>query len=71
MLNNITKEDLINHFDSTFFSKKSKRLDLELTSDAHKEEQDQYKESNNDHEIFKTHLKRIYVEGSNIEFKKR
>lgn len=39
-------------FFKTFFSPNSKRIDLQLTSEAHKEEQEEYREKNVDHEIF-------------------
>jgi hypothetical protein len=57
-------------FEKVFFSEQSKRLDLQLTSELHKEEQELYRASNLDHEIFKS-LKRVQVEGSIIDFKKQ
>jgi secreted Zn-dependent insulinase-like peptidase len=34
----ISKNDFINHFEEVFFSKNSKRLDLQLSSKSHSEE---------------------------------
>ena len=68
ILKTITKDECIAHFEETFFSSKSKRLDLELTSAPHAEEQAKFLESNNEHEIFKT-LQRVIVEDSLQDFK--
>ena len=38
-IENITKEDVINHFNSVFFSNKTKRLDYFLSSSKHSEDQ--------------------------------
>ena len=38
MLSQITKQDFIDLFEKTFFSATSKRIDVELTSEAHREE---------------------------------
>ena len=46
VLGEITKQDFIDMFLKTFFSPQSKRMDLQLTSEAHKEEQDLYREQN-------------------------
>jgi len=43
VLSSISKEEFIAHFLDTFFSSNSKRLDLQLTSAAHEEEQQEYK----------------------------
>lgn len=51
-LQTITKQEFIELFEKTFFSSQSKRIDLQLTSEAHAEEQKQYRESNQNHEIF-------------------
>lgn len=54
----ITKEEFLSHFEMVFFSDKAKRLDMELTSAAHEEQQKEYLEKNKDHEIFKTVFKK-------------
>jgi len=51
-LQTITKQEMIDHFENVFFSKESKRLDLELTSATHTEQNNEFKESNAKHEIF-------------------
>ena len=38
MLSEVTKQDFIDLFEKTFFSATSKRIDLQLTSEAHHEE---------------------------------
>jgi secreted Zn-dependent insulinase-like peptidase len=45
-LASITKAEFQDHFERIFFSNTSKRLDLQLTSEAHKSEQDTFKASN-------------------------
>jgi secreted Zn-dependent insulinase-like peptidase len=70
ILKTITKDEFIAHFEEIFFSSKTARMDLELVSAPHAEEQAQFLESNNEHEIFKT-LKRVIVEDSVEDFKKK
>lgn len=43
VLSSISKEEFVAHFLDTFFSSNSKRLDLQLTSATHEEEQQEYK----------------------------
>jgi len=69
-LDDISAQDFIAHFEETFFSSTSKRVDLQLTSAAHAEEQNQYKESNATHEVFNL-LKRVHVDETIVSFKKR
>lgn len=57
ILASLTLDDFKNHFETVFFSEKTKRIDLELTAEAHKEEQATCKASNADHEGHK-HIKR-------------
>ena len=52
-LGEITREQFIEHFEKIFFSAKAKRIDVSLTSAAHRDEQEQYRISNSHHEIFK------------------
>lgn len=40
MLDSISVSDFQEHFENVFFSESSKRLDLELTAENHKEEQE-------------------------------
>ena len=70
MLENITIEDFKGMFEKVFFSQESKRIDLQLTSEAHKDEQEQYRVSNLEHDIF-NNLKRVQVQGSILDFKKQ
>lgn len=46
ILEKITKEEFLEHFNRVFFSEHTKRLDLELTSEAHKEEQEKERDTN-------------------------
>ena len=39
-IDKITKDDLMNMFESVFFSKNSKRIDMSLTSACHSKEQE-------------------------------
>jgi secreted Zn-dependent insulinase-like peptidase len=66
----ITKAEFIAHFEEVFFSPTAKRMDLELTSTPHEEEQAKYLESNKEHEIFKQ-LKRVVIEDSVEDFKSK
>ena len=70
MLETITLDDFKNLFEKVFFSEESKRIDLQLTSEAHKEEQEEFRASNQEHDIFKN-LKRVQVQGSIVDFKKQ
>ena len=70
ILKTIKKEEFVAHFEEVFFSATTKRMDLELTSTPHEEEQAKYLESNKEHEIFKQ-LKRVIVEDSMEDFKKK
>jgi len=70
MLETITKEEFLTHFTQVFFSEHTKRLDLELTAAAHKEEQEKEREVNATHEMFKQ-VKRVKVEESLVQFKKQ
>ena len=70
MIQSITKPEFQSHFEKVFFSDESKRIDLQLTSEAHKDEQSHYKQQNLDHVIFKDQLKRVEVKDSIMEFKK-
>jgi len=40
-------------FEKTFFSAQAKRVDLTLTSEAHKEENTEFRQSNTDTDMFK------------------
>lgn len=68
-LNKVTKSEFIAHFEKVFFSDQTKRLDLQLTSEAHKEEQEKYRALNQESEIFKL-LNRVKVQDSIMQFKK-
>jgi len=52
VLRSIKKEELAEFFDQIFFSEKSKRLDLSLTSPIHAKQQEECREKNKSHEIF-------------------
>lgn len=70
MLETIEKQEFVEHFNSIFFSEKTKRLDLQLTSVAHKEEQESERKINeSEDKVFKT-MKRIFIQESIIDFKK-
>jgi len=71
MLQTITKEEFIGHFNKVFFSEQTKRLDLELTAEAHKEEQEAEKKVNDEHPVFKAMGKRVLVGETIVEFKKK
>jgi len=67
-LEQLTKEDFIKHFDDTFFNKEtSKRVDLELTSVKHTEEQAKFTESNNSHHLFSEVTKRVRMSLENFK----
>ena len=70
MLETITKEEFLSHFTRVFFSEHTKRLDLELTAAAHKDEQEKEREVNAAHEMFKQ-VKRVKVEENLVQFKKQ
>jgi hypothetical protein len=42
----LTKEDFINHFETLFFSEQTKRIDIALNSDFHKEGHAEWKALN-------------------------
>ena len=46
-IDKITKGDLIKMFESVFFSKNSKRIDMSLTSACHSQDQQKYRVINN------------------------
>lgn len=71
MLQTITKEEFLAHFNHVFFSAQTKRLDLELTAEAHKEEQEVEKKANSEHPVFTSMGKRVLVEESIVDFKKK
>ena len=70
-LSEITKQEFIDLFEKTFFSSTSKRIDIQLTSEAHREEQEEYRAKNSEHEIFTNFMKRVQVDDSLAGFKKR
>ena len=68
-LASLTLDDFKAHFERVFFSEETKRIDLELTAEAHKDEQASCKESNANHEGHK-HIKRtVYGQEFLDEFK--
>ena len=69
-LESITRQELVDQFELTFFSEKAKRLDLQLCPAHHAEEQAEYKRKNQEHQIFNEIMKRREVRGSIEEFKK-
>ena len=71
LLSQITKKDVQDLFELTFFSKTSKRIDLQLTSDAHGEEQELYRQKNMEHELFQSITTRVPVKDSIVQFKKQ
>lgn len=71
VLSEITKKDFQELFEATFFSKSSKRIDLQLTSTAHTEEQEEFKKKNEEHQMFSELMTRVPVKDSIVEFKKQ
>jgi len=72
MLSQITKQDFINLFEKSFFSKTSKRIDLQLTSELHRNEQEEYRKKNMKHDVFNRNImKRVKVDGSITDFKRK
>ena len=66
----ITKADLLDMFESVFFSKNSKRIDMSLTSACHSEEQEKYRMINDGEEMFTNYIKRVSKVGMTLgEFK--
>ena len=71
VLASLTLDDFKAHFERVFFSEETKRIDMELTSEAHKDEQAASYESNKDHEGHK-HIKRtIYDQEFLDDFKSK
>lgn len=70
ILKQVTKDEFKAHAEHVFFSDQSKRLDIELNSKAHQEEQAKEFEANAEGEIFKNQLKREKFVGNYAEFKK-
>ena len=68
VLQTIKKSEFIDHFTKTFFSDSSKRLDLHLNADIHKEEQEEYRKINSEHEVMKN-LKRVNYKNDLASFK--
>jgi len=52
-LEKISKADFQALFEKVFFSEESKRLDVNLTAEIHKEENAEYSKKNSESEIFK------------------
>ena len=69
VLASLTVADFIAHFEKVFFSESTKRIDLELTAEAHKEEQATCKESNKEHEGHKHITREEYGSEFLDEFK--
>lgn len=69
LLESVTLQDFVDHFESTFFSASSKRLDFHLNAELHKEEQKEYRSINEKHEATEK-LRRYGFDGSLAEFKK-
>mmetsp|Transcript_24151 Transcript_24151/g.37094 ORF Transcript_24151/g.37094 Transcript_24151/m.37094 type:complete len:278 (-) Transcript_24151:15-848(-) len=69
-LSKITKQQFQDLFEKTFFSKESKRIDLQLTSEHHAAEQEEYRTKNAEHPIFKDVLQRQDAYQSIAKFKK-
>jgi hypothetical protein len=65
----LTKDEFIAHFEKIFFSPQTKRLDMELTAEAHKEKQEEWKASNKE-KHFKD-IERIEVKDTLSSFKKK
>jgi len=57
-------------YERVFFSPKSKRIDLQLNSKVHAEEQEEFRQKNMEHAIFKNVMKRVPITESMMEFKK-
>ena len=53
VLSKITLNDIVEHFNETFTSENSRRLDLELVCQAHLEAQDDDNLKNNEHQLSK------------------
>ena len=68
-LEKVTKEEFQALFRQTFCSPKSKRIDIELTSDAHQQEQQEYLEANASDPLF-ANVKRIRVDKPLSAFKR-
>lgn len=58
----MTKDEFIAHFENVFFSKDTKRIDYQLNSHGHVEENEKYLESNKANELFKD-FERKHFEG--------
>ena len=51
-LNQLTLTDLVNHFEKTFFSDQTKRLDIDMMSASQSSQQSEYLSHNNADPIF-------------------
>lgn len=72
-LDRITKERLLAHFDRLFFSKQTKRLDVELNrlTDGRGRQRDTQILNKMKEPMFKRHLPRLRFAGGVREFKKK
>jgi hypothetical protein len=67
----LTRKEFQDHFEKIFFSEDTKRMDYQLVSATQKEQQEEYREKNKEHKIFKDALKRVEVKDTIVEFKKQ
>ena len=56
----ITKDDFVSHFNQVFFSPESKRMDLMLTAEVHKDEQEEYRLLNEKHAVLEGFERQVY-----------
>ena len=71
MLSKVTAEDFRDLFEKVFFSKTTKRVDLQLTSQRHGAEQEEYYEKNMEHPFYDAKItKRVKAAGSITDFKR-
>ena len=61
LLKLISKSDVQAHFERVFFSDQTRRLDLQMCSSVHVEEQTKLRQENASEPIFK-HLRRVHVD---------
>ena len=68
-IKDITKQEFVSHFEKTFFSAESKRLDLQLMAKLHTDEQTEYTAKNKDHTIFDKLTRTKHGSSSLTDFK--
>lgn len=65
----VTRDEFVEHFEALFYGPKARRLDIQMLTEAHKQEQEWGWERNSKGNLFTKVLKRELFEGSVEDFK--